>query len=398
MLKKESKKCLINVFHNFSTYLSTKRGRFNNKNQSFPQYLKKFYTLHFIVIHTIVNCGGKNLVLKKKDNHAKIFNMIGDRMILQIIILLAGFFLLIKGASFFVDGASNTARHFNLSKIIIGLTIVAFGTSAPEFAVSFKSILIGNHDIVLGNVIGSNVANILLILGSCALFRPLKINKENTKVELPFVLLLTILFSVLISDSIFNHVGINNFTRIDGLFIFLAFVIFIIYLFTVSINKENRKEKESPTITLKKAIIFTVLGIVMIILGSEFVVRGATSIAKIIGVSDKIIALTIIALGTSLPELVTSIIATKKGEIDLVIGNVVGSNIFNLGLVLGLPVLLFGGSPNVNFDYIDIIVLLLSTALLYVFASNDRKISKKEGIILLSIFIIYYTYIVIIGL
>lgn len=318
-------------------------------------------------------------------------------MIIQILILVAGFIILIKGADIFVDGASSSAMHFKVSKILIGLTIIAFGTSAPEFAVSVKSISLNNHDIVLGNVIGSNIMNILLILGCSSLFHSLSIKNSTIKKELPFTLLITTLFAILLSDNLFDRTIVNNFTRSDGIILFLIFLIFIYYLISVSLNHQNVMEVEKPKMSLVKSLLFTGLGILMIVFGSDFVVKSASNIAAIMGVSEKMISLTVVALGTSLPELVTSVTATRKGEYDLAIGNVIGSNIFNLGMVVGLPVMLFGGINQINFNYIDIIVMLVSAFLLFVFSINDRQVTRKEGIMFLFIFIAYYTFVIISG-
>lgn len=313
-------------------------------------------------------------------------------MFLYIMLLIVGFIILIKGADIFVDGSSSIAGNFKISKMIIGLTIVSFGTSAPEFAVSVQSLLSGNGDIVLGNVIGSNILNILLIVGASSMVHALSVKNNTVKKELPTTILITTLFIVLLSDSLFDHVA-STFTRNDGIVLLLFFLVFIYYLVGMVKNKveEDSKENYMP---LMKAFTYTIFGIVAIILGSNLVVHNASSLASLIGVSQKMISLTIIALGTSLPELVTSITATKKGEYDIAIGNVVGSNLFNLGVVIGLPVALLGGISKINFNYIDLIVMLVSAILLFLFSVNDRKISKKEGFILLTLFVVYYGYVI----
>lgn len=313
---------------------------------------------------------------------------------MHIVLLIVGFIILIKGADIFVDGAKSIAGNLKVSKMLIGLTIVAFGTSAPEFAVSVKSLISGSGDIVLGNVIGSNILNILLILGVSSMFHFLNVKNNTVKKELPITLLFTTLFIVLLSDNLLGS-GVNSFTRSDGIVLLLFFLVFIYYLISMARNKiGNDEEKYMP---IFKSIIYTVLGIVAIVLGSNMVVDSATKLATIIGVSEKLISLTIIALGTSLPELVTSITATRKGEYDLAIGNVVGSNIFNLGIVIGLPVSLFGGISNISFNYIDLIVMFLSVFLLFIFSLSNKKISKKEGIIFLILFVIYYSYVIFMG-
>ena len=315
-------------------------------------------------------------------------------MLLNIILLIIGFVVLIKGADFFVDGASGVAANFKVSKILIGLTIVAFGTSAPEFAVSVKSLISNNGDIVLGNVIGSNILNILLILRFSSLFHSLTVKNNTVKKELPITLLITTLFAVLLSDKLFDPNTTNSFTRSDGIVLLLFFLVFVYYLISMMRNKieDTSEDKQLP---LQKSIIFTIIGILGIILGSNVVVDSATVIAKLLGVTERMIGLTIIALGTSLPELVTSVTATKKGEYDIAIGNVVGSNIFNIGIVIGLPVALFGGIAKVAFSGIDLLVMIVASILLFMFSFNDYKITKKEGIVFLIMFIAYYTYVII---
>ena len=314
-------------------------------------------------------------------------------MLLNIILLVIGFIVLIKGADFFVDGASGVAENFKVSKMLIALTIVAFGTSSPEFAVSVKSILSGNGDIVLGNVIGSNILNILLILGVSSLFHSLTVKNNTIKKELPITLMLTLAFSVLLSDHLFDNSLTNNLTRGDGIILILFFGVFLYYLMKMIRNKTEEEKEENP-IPMKKAILFTMVGLIGIILGSNFVVDSASYIAKALGVTERMISLTIIALGTSLPELVTSVVATKKGEFDIAIGNVVGSNIFNIGIVVGIPIALFGGISKIAFSYIDLLVMITSAILLFMFSFNDYKISKREGITFLILFIVYYSYVV----
>lgn len=315
-------------------------------------------------------------------------------MFLSIILLVVGFVILIKGADIFVDGASNVASNFKVSKMLIGLTIVAFGTSAPEFAVSVKSLISGHGDIVLGNVIGSNILNILLILGAASLFHSLNVKNNTVKKELPITMLISTLFAVLLSDSLFDKGVINNFTRGDGIALMLFFLVFIYYLISLTRNKINEDQDDSEVMSLKKSFLLTILGLIGIVLGSNFVVDSASDIAAAIGISQRMISLTIVALGTSLPELVTSVTATRKGEYDIAIGNVVGSNIFNIGMVIGIPVTIFGGISKIAFSYIDLAVMIISAILLFIFSYNDYKISKKEGICFLVLFVIYYSYVI----
>ncbi len=314
-------------------------------------------------------------------------------MILNIFLLIVGFIILIKAADIFVDGASNVALHFKISKMVIGLTIVAFGTSAPEFAVSVQSLMNGSGDLVLGNVIGSNIINTLLILGVAAMIRNLTVKNNTVKKEIPIYLLLSILLTVLFFDVILNNDAINMISRSDGIAIILFFAIFIYYLISMIKNKHN--ENSEPSMSLFKSIVYMVIGIVAIIFSSDLVVNNAVSIAKSLSISERLISLTVIALGTSLPELVTSIQAARKNEQDILIGNIIGSNIFNICIVLGVPVALFGGIIPATFETMDFIMLLVSAIILFAFASRNYKITRHEGIIMFLIFIVYYAYILI---
>lgn len=315
-------------------------------------------------------------------------------LLINLALLLIGFVFLIKGADIFVDGASDTARKFRVPKMLIGLTIVSFGTSAPELAVSIQSILSGKGDILLGNVVGSNVLNILLILGVASLVGTLRVNTATVKKEIPVLVLITLAFAALLSDKIFG-LAENIFTRQDGVVLLLFFCIFIYYLIGMARKKDTNEEenKDEKPVKLVKALLMIVIGLFGIVLGSDFVVKGASEIAATFGVSQRIISLTIVALGTSLPELVTSVIATKKGEYDIAIGNIVGSNIFNIGIVAGLPVAIFGSVGGGAFSYIDIIALIISAVVLFFFARHGGRIGYKKGIIFLLMFVVYYGYV-----
>lgn len=355
-------------------------------------------------------------------------------LLINLALLLVGFVFLIKGADIFVDGASDTARKFRVPKMLIGLTIVSFGTSAPELAVSIQSILSGQGDILLGNVIGSNILNILLILGLSALVGTLHVNTATVKKEIPVLILITIAFTVVLSDKIFG-LGENLFTRQDGIILLLFFCVFIYYLFGManrktgtenevtekkSVKKEASKTEkvvetkteevaevktekdaeakkeadEEGEVNLVKAVLMVVFGLVGIVFGSDLVVKGASEIAATFGVSQRIISLTIVALGTSLPELVTSVIATRKGEYDIAIGNIVGSDIFNIGIVAGLPVALLGGVGGSAFSVVDIAALVISPIVLYFFARRGHRIGFKKGIVFLLLFVVYYGYVI----
>jgi len=312
-------------------------------------------------------------------------------ILLQSLILVFGFILLIKGADFFVDGASSTASNFKVSKSLIGLTIVAFGTSAPELAVSIKAIASGSTDLVLGNVIGSNILNILLILGLAAVIHPLAIKKETIRKEIPICILISSLLVVLFLDVSLNAAPENIITRSDGIAILLFFAVFLYYLVSMALHSRDKNQREKPRWGLWRSLGLTALGLAGIVFGSNFVVDSATTLATALGVSERVIALSVIALGTSLPELVTTVTASKKGEAELAIGNILGSNIFNICIVLGLPVALFGAVTPASFAAIDLFMLVFSAALLFVFSAISHKITRGEGIMMLLMFTGYYS-------
>lgn len=317
-------------------------------------------------------------------------------IILSILLLVAGFVLLIKGADIFVDGASSTAENFKVPKMLIGLTIVAFGTSAPEFAVSVSALASGSTDMVLGNVIGSCILNILLILGVAALIRPIKIKDNTVRKEIPLCLLISVLLAVLFLDIFLAGGDINQITRADAIVILLFFTVFLYYLFSMAKQKKEKVEDTKPRFTLGKSAALILVGLAGIIIGSQLVVDSATDLAEVIGLSERVIALTVIAFGTSLPELVTTIVASKKGEQDLVVGNIIGSNIFNICVVLGIPVAIFGTLTPAGFQMLDIVMLVASAAMLFIFAISTKKINRIEGIIMLATFAAYYGVIMLI--
>lgn len=314
---------------------------------------------------------------------------------LQVILLIVGFVLLIKGADWLVDGASSVASNFKVSKLLIGLTIVAFGTGAPELAVSFSSLINGSTDILVGNVIGSNIINVLLLIGVAATIHPIRVKKDTVSKELPLLLLISTALIVLLLDMNLAEAMINTFSRADAIICLLFFCIFLYYLISLARkNKKEAKKIEKPKYKLGKSFIFVILGLTGVVGGSQLVVNSASTIATIIGISERIISLTIVALGTSLPELVTTVIAAKKGESDLLVGNIVGSNIFNICVVLALPVAFAGGITPNNFEVIDLVMLIISSLLLCLLARRDHKISRFDGILMLGIFLLYYGFII----
>ena len=317
-------------------------------------------------------------------------------MILNVLLLIVGFALLIKGADIFVDGASSTAQNFKVSKMLIGLTIIAFGTSAPEFAVSMSALASGSTDMVFGNVVGSCILNSLLILGVAAVIRPVKVKDNTVKKELPLCLLFSTALVVLFLDVQLAEGVTNSITRGDGLIILLFFCVFLYYLISLTKQKKELNEDEKPRFKLWKSLLFVLIGLGGIILGSDLVVNNASDIAKTIGLSERVIALTVIAFGTSLPELVTTIVSAKKGEQDLLIGNIIGSNIFNICVVLGIPVVVFGTISPTSFQMLDLILLILSSFMLWLFAETKKTITRWQGITMLLVFAIYYVLVFVI--
>lgn len=313
-------------------------------------------------------------------------------MILQIVFLIVGFAMLIKGADWFVDGAAGIADKLHIPQLIIGLTIVAMGTSAPEAAISISASAQGSADIAVGNVLGSNILNILIILGITSIITPLAVQKSTVKYEIPFVILISIIFAVIgLTD---NSVGF-----LDGIILWILFIAYIAYLFVMTKkgkikseeNEENKNEKPKKVWQL---IIFVIVGIALIVLGSNITVNAATEIAKMFGMSERFIGLTIVAFGTSLPELVTSITAAVKKKADIAIGNVVGSNIFNILFVIGTSALITPVAYQGQF-LIDSIICIATVAILLLFVLNkDRKLKRWGGIIMLLCYAGYFVYLI----
>lgn len=311
-------------------------------------------------------------------------------LFLNILLLIAGFALLIKGADFFVDGASGIADKFGIPQIIIGLTIVALGTSAPEAAVSITAAFNQNTGVAIGNVIGSNILNILIILGVTSCIIPLTVQKNTLRYEIPFVIFITVLLVVM--GGLLGELGL-----IAGIILLAVFAVFFVYLIRTSKNGGGEEESEEPK--KKKPvwllILMTLLGLVGIILGSNFTVDGATVIAKTFGMSDRLIGLTIVALGTSLPELVTSIVAGKKGNSDIAVGNVVGSNIFNILFVLGLTAVICPIPYEPKFIIDGIIAISAAILLLLcIIFDKEKKIRRWGGITMLVCYAGYFVYLI----
>lgn len=314
---------------------------------------------------------------------------------MEYIFLILGFLMLIKGADFFVDGASNLAKAFNVPSILIGLTIVAFGTSAPEVAVSISASLKGNNSIAIGNVLGSNIFNVSFILGISAIFFPLSVQKNTIKKEIPLMLLASISLLVLGMDTMFDNQKQMLISRSDGFMLLLLFLVFFYYIIEIALNSKNEESIEKNVLNknIFKILIKVAIGLILIILGGNFVVDNSIIIAKNFGLSETLIGLTIVAIGTSLPELVTSIVASLKKQSDIAVGNVVGSNIFNTFFILG-------ASASINPLYVDknlsfdiFFNLIISTVLL-IFAFRKKDINRLEGFALLFMYISYMLYLI----
>lgn len=304
--------------------------------------------------------------------------------LMEVVLLILGFVFLIKGSDFFVDGASSIASILKIPTLIVGLTIVAFGTSAPEAAVSITSSLTGSNALAVSNVIGSNLFNILLIIGLCALLNELEIDQNVVSKDLPFLVIITVILSA------FIIIG-WNINRIEGMIFLLIVVGYIAYLVYSAKKTKEAEIVEKPKLSLPKSIIYILVGIVGIVIGGDFVVDGASYIAITFGMSETLVGLTIVAIGTSLPELVTSLTALKKGETQLVIGNVIGSNIFNILFVLGSSSAISPITLNPNM-LIDVLLMLFVTILCYIFGKTQTKYDKKEGLILVLIFVCYMAF------
>ena len=321
---------------------------------------------------------------------------------LNFILLIVGLVLLVKCADIFVDSSSNIAKAFGIPALVIGLTIVAFGTSAPEAAVSLTAALKGSNEISVGNVVGSNVCNSLLILGLCGIFATLQTKEEVRKRDFPYYLLSAVVLLIITGDYFIKHEAMGWITRANGL-VLLCFLGVYVYSLIAGVKREKREKaknkKEEDTVEEKtefkwKDVLFLVIGIAGIVGGGQLVVNGASGLARALGIGENIIALTIIAIGTSLPELVTSVIATRKGETDLAIGNVIGSNIFNILFIVGLT----ASIKPISLDmiaFMDIIFMTISSTLVFIMLQKNRRIGRIKGICMLAMYVLYMAYILV---
>lgn len=305
-------------------------------------------------------------------------------MILQFLLLAVGFGMLVKGADWFVDGASGIAQKFGIPQLVIGLTIVAMGTSAPEAAVSIAAALKGSADITIGNIVGSNILNILIILGISSVIVAIAVAKSTIKYEIPYMLVITLLLLGL------GYTG-GEITFVEGIILWVAFLLYLAYLFRMAKKNKEEIEEKHEKLPVWKLLILTVVGLVLIVWGSDVTVDAATAIAKAAGLSERFIGLTIVALGTSLPELFTSVSAAMKGKADIAIGNIVGSNIFNILFVVGTAALitLVVFAPNFM---IDTLIAMGAGVLLWVCVFKKQKLTRTGGIIMLLCYGGYFAY------
>ena len=339
---------------------------------------------HAIIV-SILFSGGKNMIEPLLSLHFTI----------PYIVLVVAFVALIKGADIFVDGAASLARRLGVSPAIIGLTIVAMGTSAPEAAVSISASVGGQNEIALGNVVGSNLFNLLVVLGVCMLMTKVPTTKEILVRDYPWNIIATV--AIIIMIAFFGMAsGGPEIGRIEGIVLLILFVSYLGYVIFKTIkNRIPVDESEIANVSLPKSIVFLLIGILLIIAGGDCVVDSASKIASDLGMSEMLIGLTIVACGTSLPELVTSIVAAKKGECDMAIGNVVGSNMFNLLFILGMAATISPIKVSLASGIlIDAILLLAFTVMMYLFSIHGTKLQKTKGGVSGALYVIYLSYII----
>ena len=305
------------------------------------------------------------------------------KLLLAILLLVIGFVMLIKGADWFVDGAAGIAARFGIPQLVIGLTIVAMGTSAPEAVVSITAATSGNAGITIGNIVGSNILNVLLILGLTAVITTVAVQKSTVKLEMPFMHVITIVLAVL------GFTG-GEIVLWEGVVLWVLFLVYLGYLFRMAKNGTDEEEEEELQ-PLWKQLLMLVVGIVLIVFGSDLTVDNATVIAETLGMDDRLIGLTIVAFGTSLPELVTSVTAARKGKADIAIGNIVGSNVFNILFVVGTTALITPVAFKMGF-LIDLSVALAAGLILWFGVMKDQKLKRPVGIVMLAVYAAYFVY------
>lgn len=305
-------------------------------------------------------------------------------ILFQVVLLALGFVLLVKGADFFVDGSASIAAKFGIPQLIIGLTVVAMGTSAPEAAVSISAAFAGNADITIGNILGSNIMNILVILGLSAVITTLRVARSTVWIDIPIVIGASAVLLLLGFDGVIS--------TLDAAIIFACFIGFLVYMI-ISAKRSNETGDDIKLMSIPKSLLFAVLGLAMIIAGSQFTVNSASFLARAAGVSERFIGLTVVALGTSLPELFTSVMAARKGNADIAIGNIVGSNIFNILFIVGLSGLIIP-VPFPGAFVFDALVSIAATVLLFALCVRKKQLGRTAGIIMLIGYAAYFAMIV----
>ncbi|MFN3940029.1 MAG: calcium/sodium antiporter [Chitinophagales bacterium] len=315
---------------------------------------------------------------------------------MEVLLLIAGLVIVVFASNWLVDGASSLAKSWNVSDLVIGLTVVAFGTSSPELAVNIFASISGNTEIAIGNAVGSNIFNILIILGVSSIIFPLTVHSNTVFKEIPLSLLAAIVAFVCANDLLINRVGASAITRTDGLLFIAFFLIFIYYTFIIAKTTSADSVESYKIIPIWKSLLFVLGGLVGLVFGAKFMVDGATGIAESLGMSQRVIGLTIVAAGTSIPELATSAVAAYKKKSDIAVGNVVGSNIFNIFFVLGLSSVIhpLPIGPGVGFD---IAVCIAATLILFflIVIEKHHRIVRSHGIIFILLYLLYIGYLII---
>lgn len=312
------------------------------------------------------------------------------------VLFIIGFFLLIKGADWLVLGASSIAKKFNISNLVIGLTIVAFGTSAPELIVNILASFKGSSELAVSNVVGSNIANIFFILGVAAMIYPMKVKSGTVWKEIPLVLLSSILLFFMVNDAMFDAQSFNTLSRIDGISLLAFFVIFMYYSFGIAKNQDETDAEEIDELPISKSILLVIVGMLGLAFGGQWIVNGAIGIAKLFGLRESLIGLTVVAIGTSLPELATSVVAARKKHSDIAIGNVVGSNLFNVFWILGLSSVINPLNFDVTYGNTDLMVAIAAAFLLFLFMFVGKKhvLQKYQGVLFILMYASYTAFLV----
>ncbi len=314
---------------------------------------------------------------------------------LVYVLFVIGFVLLIYGANWLVDGSTSVAKKFNISNAVIGLTVVSFGTSAPELAVNVIASISGNNDIAIGNVVGSNIANVFFILGICAVIAPLVVHRYTVWMEIPISLFAALLLGAIINDSLFDSGDTNIISRMDGIIFLMCFTFFMLY--AIWISRRTKEEADVPEVNLPvwKSVGLIIIGLVGLVLGGKWIVDGAVEIATQLGMSQAVIGLTIVAIGTSLPELAASAVAVYKGNTDLAIGNVIGSNIFNTFWILGISSTI-SPMPYNGGEQVSIILNIIASLVLFIFLFVGRRhmLQRWQGVVFGIAYAAYLTFLV----